>query len=675
MFTSCVENAFASAQKNYGEDSNYYIALRKLDEGKINEAIVHLLRASEKASAFIARKSLEKLVTLGNENEKESAIKKLLERYNDEESLLLCARELQTQEAFTKILVLTEKINLANCNAELAVIRLRALYKTESAHFENAILKTYSERSLSRELFSFAKETNARVFQSDIISFRLDIYEGNWKLASLKAKSFLENQNDIKITASLASDIGKACLYGSANNSANAKLFEKLAKNNCDDKKLLYIAHFYAGRLYARNSENFLTAKENFLSAMEIAETQAEKDNALWYLFDASLRVSETNTIEMLDLYAKEINNASYFDDFFETLSSRLLSDAKFNLYKTVYETIDGFASDEACGKFAYLYARFLERGLAESETKNADIEKAFLRATKSGTNVYYKLLAATRLKLSDDAILKLLLQTKAKQNFVRNVEAEKYLLGFAQFGLPEKIYDAFLEIDKKQYAIGISCAIQLSQFLNKTGNIEHNFYPESLRIISRVANSGNEDVTKSALKLLYPKNYERFIEEYAKKFSLESEVMFALVRSESFFDSDIVSSAGAVGLTQLMELTAGDIASKLKQTEYSLTDARTNIEFGSYYLASLLKRLNGDALLSFFSYNAGITRVRRWLKNADVELGGKKNAAYDLFLETIPYAETREYGRKLVSATSVYGFLYFSKSPSKVASELVMWN
>ena len=107
------------------------------------------------------------------------------------------------------------------------------------------------------------------------------------------------------------------------------------------------------------------------------------------------------------------------------------------------------------------------------------------------------------------------------------------------------------------------------------------------------------------------------------------------------------------------MEFTAGDIAARFKMSDYSLTDPETNIRFGTWYLANLISRCDDSLLLGFFSYNAGISRVRRWLQSSLTEFGKKSNMPPDLFLETVPFAETREYGRKLISAAAAYEWLY----------------
>ena len=64
--------------------------------------------------------------------------------------------------------------------------------------------------------------------------------------------------------------------------------------------------------------------------------------------------------------------------------------------------------------------------------------------------------------------------------------------------------------------------------------------------------------------------------------------------------------------------------------------------------------------------------RVRRWLKASAIEFGRNAPVSADIFLETIPYAETREYGRKIISAASLYGFLYYGKSVSETVASIV---
>ena len=107
------------------------------------------------------------------------------------------------------------------------------------------------------------------------------------------------------------------------------------------------------------------------------------------------------------------------------------------------------------------------------------------------------------------------------------------------------------------------------------------------------------------------------------------------------------------------MSPTAGEIAQKLKLKDYELTDPQTNIMFGTYYLSELIRRGEGSLLRAFFSYNAGFRKVTTWLNSSMLEFGKNTRLDMDLFLETVPVSETREYGRKLIGATVMYEYLY----------------
>ena len=100
----------------------------------------------------------------------------------------------------------------------------------------------------------------------------------------------------------------------------------------------------------------------------------------------------------------------------------------------------------------------------------------------------------------------------------------------------------------------------------------------------------------------------------------------------------------------------------RLKYGQYDLKNPSDNLEFGAWYIANLFGRLDNLWIPTFFAYNAGITPVRRWKKSSKIEFDNIKSLPDDLFLETIPYSETRQYGRKLVSASAMYAWLYYEK-------------
>ena len=124
--------------------------------------------------------------------------------------------------------------------------------------------------------------------------------------------------------------------------------------------------------------------------------------------------------------------------------------------------------------------------------------------------------------------------------------------------------------------------------------------------------------------------------------------------------------------MAQLMSATAADVARRIKYGEYDLTKPEDNLEFGTWYIANLYSRLDHLWMPSFFAYNVGITPVRRWQKSAIIEFNNIKKLPDDIFLETIPYSETRQYGRKLASASAMYAWLYYNKTIGEAIGEII---
>ena len=345
-----------------------------------------------------------------------------------------------------------------------------------------------------------------------------------------------------------------------------------------------------------------------------------------------------------------------YLDSTRKSLDSLILENGRYKV---------SFTYDSAnCNKIALGWIGTQDEYLIINKKKDEEIQKALNRTLNCGTNVYYKIMAAYALGYSDFQIEELLCQTPVAPQIQIDENAEQLLRGYVYFGFPEKIYNEWNTFYKK--SISTQTSMELADFLNKCGRDNPDYYPLSIRIAARSANISDRPLTKDELKLIYPEDFADLVQKYAEEYNFEESVLFSLIRTESFFDSDVTSTAGAIGLTQLMELTGVDIASRLKIKDYELTDPETNIKFGTYYLTQLYKRCDYSYLNAFFSYNAGITRVRRWLKTSKIGVKGKDKNTQDLFLETIPYSETREYGRKLVSASVYYELLYTDRQKNE---------
>jgi soluble lytic murein transglycosylase len=147
---------------------------------------------------------------------------------------------------------------------------------------------------------------------------------------------------------------------------------------------------------------------------------------------------------------------------------------------------------------------------------------------------------------------------------------------------------------------------------------------------------------------LRYPVPYQDVIREYADTHGVDEAWVLGLVRQESRFNVDARSSAGAAGLMQVMPRTARYVASRMGMRNYrpkAVADIETNVTLGTGYLKLVMQQL-GHPVLASAAYNAGPSRARRWRDDKPLE-----GAVY---VETIPFAETRDYVKK-VMANAVY--------------------
>lgn len=677
-------------QREFGRDSDYYMALRSLGEGDQKNAERLFLRCAKGGSAWCARRSLEALTATGGVQDRLRACERLLSEYGDEAALLTAADVLYASGEYARLLRVTDGVDLAECGNRLAAVRLAAMYRKGDTRRFEALRRWFCSRPVSAEHFQFYREWIAgeefpapaqggadggRIPpDADIraaVDFRISVYRRDYKSAY---EMFPALRDTAQLLPQIVSDMGKACLYGSGDYLKNARIFDGFAAALAGTDAQFY-AYFYAARLYGKAGGYSARCLSRLVSAMEAAATDENYDNALWYLLNDSVSDSADRAVAAIRQYCRTWHNPSYFDDFFETLSPFLIAQGRWNDFYEIYRAIDGFASDAAVAKYAYICGRLLQEGLLkpdESGTEESGAAAAFTRALTSGDNIYYRVMAVSRLGYGGDREEEILCNTAVDGNFARDADAERLLLGYAAFGLPEKIYPEWQALSSAGAGIGFACAARLAAFLNECGRTRSEYYPQALRISAKAFALSDVPIARDSFPLLYPRGYSDFVRKSCGKFGISEEIMYALIRTESFFDSGIVSAAGAVGLTQLMDLTAGDIARKLSVPGYLLKDAETNIEFGTYYLSELLRRLDGSLLSAFFSYNAGITRVRRWMKSARTEFGAAEALPDDLFLETIPYDETREYGRKLIAAASMYGWLYYGKSVRDVVSMIM---
>ncbi|MCP5058240.1 MAG: lytic transglycosylase domain-containing protein [bacterium] len=154
-----------------------------------------------------------------------------------------------------------------------------------------------------------------------------------------------------------------------------------------------------------------------------------------------------------------------------------------------------------------------------------------------------------------------------------------------------------------------------------------------------------------AAWHLAWPRAFRTALEPAAVRHEVEPELVYAVMREESGYRPEILSTVGAQGLTQIMPETGERLAKELGREPLrprELLLPATNLELGAYYLSRLLELSGGRLSAAIASYNAGPGAVGRWLKRD----GGLSD---DVWVESIPYRQTRRYVKRVMRSVRVY--------------------
>lgn len=175
--------------------------------------------------------------------------------------------------------------------------------------------------------------------------------------------------------------------------------------------------------------------------------------------------------------------------------------------------------------------------------------------------------------------------------------------------------------------------------------------YARRAGLYDRAINTAERMATRLEFTLRYMTPYKTEFANAAREQGIDEELLYGIARQESRFVSNIVSSAGAVGLMQLMPGTARWVAKQLAQADYSTTriaNVDLNTQFGAFYFKYWQDRLGRLPALAAAAYNAGPSRAQAWRPQAAPLEGA-------VWVETIPFTETREYVKRVLANTMLY--------------------
>ena len=444
-----------------------------------------------------------------------------------------------------------------------------------------------------------------------------------------------------------------------------------LAAPPADAANIRFRLLFFAARI-ARQRGFLDQGIDLFLRALPFAPDSGQADACMWYALDSSLGKGAAAAIRQIEAYGSQWRDPSYFTDVLDKLARVLVARRQWKELVRVFSLIRG-QGGASLARYAYSIGRCLEEGYfspeeirlaAEAAGTGGGTAEAFLRIAYNTGNasLYYR--AQSAAALGEPFLV------PPKNNGKDGAEggqsaAMEFLLGFfrhkaAAFAPP------FIKFFEKELS-----PAQLRTLAEALAQAE--LYADSIRLVSVYSEPSDYETERRDMELLFHRPFRELVEQYAEATGLAPELLYGLIRTESAFQSGIISRAGAVGLTQLMPATADEMAARIRRSggpDYAndsggngekaalnLRDPAANIHIGAVYLAYLTERLE-DPLLALLAYNGGMNRVRRWRNAANRTHGG--SLPVDIFLETVEYPETREYGRKVVAAAAVYRDLYY---------------
>jgi soluble lytic murein transglycosylase len=156
------------------------------------------------------------------------------------------------------------------------------------------------------------------------------------------------------------------------------------------------------------------------------------------------------------------------------------------------------------------------------------------------------------------------------------------------------------------------------------------------------------------AWQIAFPRPYRALVQREAKRSAVPESLVYAIMREESTFDPAAESPVKAYGLMQLMQPTAERFAKPLGLPcdPAALKRPAVNVALGCRVLSDLSRVFSESPLLSIPGYNAGAARPRRWL-------GDHPGVDFDVWVELIPFQETRRYTKRVLASRAAYAFLY----------------
>jgi soluble lytic murein transglycosylase len=432
---------------------------------------------------------------------------------------------------------------------------------------------------------------------------------------------------------------------------------------------LRYLILRYAGRI-ERARNRFPESTALFWRALQYAPDSARADACLWYILSDAVTHNPNGAAGLFIDTMPKWTNMSTFNGPLDRLAQHLVATRQWNVLLEVFLALEDSAASArqpagSLAQFAFITGRAVQEGFIDTD-RNAE---SFFRVAFElpAGSFYYRTMAA--LKLGENFSPIAAVSETAANNGSEELEL---LLGFFEHGASDF---ALPFVRRLEHKLSIPELRLVSAAFASAGD-----WMESVRIVFRYSHREYFQRTREDTYLSHPLPFRDIIERYAIQNGLRPEMMLALVRTESLFNHSVVSHAGAVGLAQFMPTTAQYISGRIIRAggadlringSLDLTDPRVSLYLGSFYMRHLISnQMEGSTMLALKAYNGGQGRVRRWVNEDRAQADG--GLPMDLFIESIAITETRHYGRFVLQAAAIYGYMYFGLTMEEVAASIM---
>jgi soluble lytic murein transglycosylase len=430
--------------------------------------------------------------------------------------------------------------------------------------------------------------------------------------------------------------------------------------------ELQYRLNFYAGRLARRIGGRNAQGISLFEKALALAPDANQLDACIWYILDLTITGPTNTFFERLAQYIPDWHRGSYYNDILERFLHKLISERDWNKVIKTYDLIQNTGAAVSKIGYARAIARLIESNYLSVDdlrlaAKTIDAESADAPAFHRiayDIGIVYSIPALFYRSQCADALNKPFFELTGEVTESENKEysqALQFILGFFNYRAVDFSFRYIKEMERELTADELRV---VAQAFDKEG-----VYWQSMHLVSMYIYRNGYSRDRRDWELLFPRPYLELVEKYAQEFDIAPSLLYGLIRSESAFREAVVSHAGAVGLMQLMPATAKDMADRLRRgggpdyfSENDVIDSTNpslNVHIGAYYF-KYLRDYFDDTTLALMAYNGGQNRIRR--------LRSYSNLPIDLFVETVPILETRDYGKRVPAAAKIYQELYYKQ-------------